>query len=204
LNTIYATQGKLGKHTSRGEEYGNDKSHCGEDALVICDVGGGTVDLAPYALPRGGPHEAKSSFPTIEARESASRNCIAALQPRTASFDTIRKLYGVKDRGRLARFKMERFLNEPDDGCCCRKAIWERGMEIDAPEDNLQVFGEPNMEVSAPDNRLLSGEDSCHLAGVASSLIPGASRRGRKRVDVRERTSQSSRSPEEKPNDWPI
>jgi hypothetical protein len=177
LNTIYATQGKPGKHTSRGEEYGNDKSHCDEDALVICDIGGGTVDLAPYDLPRGGPHEAKSSFPTIEARESASRNCVAALRPRTASFDTIRKLYGVKDRGRLARFKMERFLNEPDDNCCW-EAFWERSMETDAPEDNLSCSVNRTWKYRVPDNRLLSGEDSCYLAGVASSLIPGASRRG--------------------------
>jgi hypothetical protein len=174
LNAIYATRGNPGRHTSRFEEYGDNKSHCGEDAFMVCDAGSGTVDLISYTISCRGPHEAKSSFPNREARENTSKNRVAALQPRTASFDTIRKLYGVKDRAGLARFKMERFLNEPDDDCC-REPFWESSMESEALEDNLWVFGDLNMEVSAPGNRLPIAEDSYKAAKVASSLIPGAS-----------------------------
>jgi hypothetical protein len=204
LNAIYATQGNDRRHTSTLEEYGDDKSHCGEDALVVCDVGGGTVGLASCTVSYKWPHEDKSSCSNVEAGENPSKCRGAALQPRTASFDTIRKLYGVKDRAHLARFKMERFLNEPDDDCCW-ETFPESSIESDALEDNFWVFGDLNMEVSTPDNRLPSDEDSHKAAGVASSLIPGASRRGQKKTDVRaRRMSQSSRSPEEKPNDWPI
>jgi hypothetical protein len=201
LNAIHATQGNHRRHTSRLEAYDDDKSHYGEDALMVCDAGGGTVDLVSYTTSCKWP----LSCSNIEAEENTSKYCNAALQPRTASFDTIQKLYGVMDRAHLARFKMERFLNEPDDHCCW-ETFSESSMESDAPDNNLWVFGDLNMEVSTPNNRLPSDEDSHNAAGVASSLVPGASRRGQKKTDVRDarRVSQSSRNPEEKPNDWPI
>jgi len=230
------------------------------NAMVSCDGGGWTVGLICRTVSCKWPHEDKSSCSNIKARENTSKYRDAALQPRTASFDTIRKLYGVKDRTDLARFKIERFLNEPDDDFYW-EIFSESSMESDTLEDNiavvleaqgkyetaeamhrrtlelrekvlgpehpdrltsmnnlalvlvdqceyeaaeamhrrtlelrekvqgpghpdmltsvsLWVFGDLNMEVSTPDNRLPSDKDSYKAAGVASSLIPGASRRG--------------------------
>jgi hypothetical protein len=145
------------------------------DASVPRNTEMGIVDNTSDEASRGDTREGE--IPILSSGAVAAR-------PRTASFDTIRKVYGLEDRARLARFKMERFLNEPEDDYWW-EAFWERSKKSHAPEDDLWVFNDLNVEMSTPRNRLPSDEPSYRMAGATSTLaIPCASRRGRKKTNV--------------------
>jgi hypothetical protein len=95
------------------------------------------------------------------------------LQPRTASFDTIRRLFGAKDRAHLERFKIERFLNDPD-GCNSEHFLVD-GMESCAPDpdDVPEMSFGINMERLMQDHKPSGNEDVSHCAAITPQGFHG-------------------------------
>jgi len=88
---------------------------------------------------------------------------IGLSQPRKASFDTIRRLYGVQDRTNRARFQIERFLNEPDERWLCHICS-----ESCSPNSSLEM----DKEESTHDNRPASEQDLHKVAGCCYTSHP--------------------------------
>jgi hypothetical protein len=88
------------------------------------------------------------------------------LRPRTASFDTIRRLFDATDRAHLERFRIERFLNNPD--WCNSEHFLADGMESCAPDpdDVPEMSFGIDMERSMQDHKPSGNEDVSHCAAI--------------------------------------
>jgi hypothetical protein len=164
---------------------------------VLNDYGVDTTTKYPLGLPQLPNRAFVSGLGTLDSPDKgigAARLKFRTVElpPRTASFDTIRRLYGTQDQAHLVRFKIERFLKEPDEHW-----PWEGYLESGAleenPEENPGMLVDLDAEGSMQYNRPRSDEQSHKMAGLASKPgIPCASRRGR------------NKSHEEDPGRWPI
>jgi hypothetical protein len=170
LNATFRSHVMHNWQRPRCGEHDDARSHSLE-ILLVCDAGGGTADLIPC-------NASCIELPDVKILAHGTR--IAATQPKYCG------------AGHLTRFKIERYLNDPDDGCDSEGYL-ESSPERHTLEAKIEQLNEMDVDGYKQEHILQGEESSYREADFASPLgMLGALRRGRKKCC------------EEKPDDWPV